>query len=172
MKTKQIFLSLLLMGGCATQNEYVSGGDYDLSSFDVCPKVEIKSEDKAIIQKAGGKDLFEIELVGYQGNCYYDKRISKNKAVVAPQFKIKRLSDTNVEDIHFSYYLQTVEGPTRFLGKKTYYATVNMIKGVQEIIYDANAGELTAPLGQYDVDVYIGLNAILADSDYKVKQGR
>ena len=170
MKTKNLLLSLLVVAACSTQNVYVEGGDYDVASYGVCPKVQIKAEDKAIIQKAGGVDLFKIEAVGYKGNCYYDERLSKEKAVVSPKFKITRLSDTNVEDVHFSYYLQTAEGPTRFLGKKTYFEAVNMPKGVYEIVYEAKGGELSTPLGQYDVDMYVGLNAVKADSEYKLKQ--
>lgn len=167
MKTKHLFLSLLLIAGCASQNAYVS--EEGMSPLMACPKVRIKAEDKAIIQKAAGTDLFKIELTGYDGNCYYDARISKNKAVVSPRFKITRLTNNHVEDVHFSYYLETVEGPTRFLGKKTYFAEVNMITGVNEIVYTASAGELSAPLGKYDVDMYVGLNAVSEDSEYKVK---
>ena len=169
MKTKYLLLSLLLISGCAVNDGYMDGGDYDEASFGTCPKVEIKSEDKKIIQDAGGVPLFEIEVIGYTGNCYYDARVLKNKAVVSPRFKITRLTDTNVEDIHFSYYLETVEGPTRFLGKKTYFAEVGMIKGVYEIIYEAPTGELSIPAGQYDVDMYVGLNAVKQDSERKVK---
>ena len=167
MKTKNLFLSLLLIAGCASQVGYVP--EDDLSPLTACPKVKIKVEDKAIIQKAAGMDLFKIELTGYEGNCYYDARISKNKAVVSPRFKITRLTNNHVEDVHFSYYLETVEGPTRFLGKKTYFAEVNMITGVNEIVYTASAGELSAPIGKHDVDMYIGLNAVPEDSEYKVK---
>lgn len=169
MKTKYLFLSLFLLAGCAGQNNYVDGGDYDVASLGVCPKVEIKSEDKAIIQKAGGVDLFKIEVVGYDGSCYYDMRVLRTKAVVSPRFKITRLTDTNVEDIHFSYYLQTAEGPTRFLGKKTYFSEVGMLKGVYEIMYTAPSGELSIPAGKGDVDIYVGINAVKEDSEYKVK---
>ena len=167
MKTKNLFLSLLLIAGCTSQNVYVPEGDS--APLMACPKVEIKAEDRAIIQKAGGQDLFKIELTGYAGNCYYDERISKDKAVVSPRFKITRLTNNHVEDVHFSYYLETAEGPTRFLGKKTYFAEVNMVTGVNEIVYTAPAGELSAPIGKQKVDMYVGLNAIAEDSEYKVK---
>ena len=169
MKIKYILLPILLIAGCAHQNDYVEGGDYSLDSITACPKVQIKSEDKAIIQTAGGVDLFKIEATGYKGSCRYDPLVLRDKAVVSPQFKITRLTDTNVEDVHFSYYLQTAEGPSRFLGKKTYFATVVMPKGVYELTYTANEGELSAPLGKYDTDIFIGLNALTADSEYKIK---
>ena len=169
MKTKSLIMSLLLIASCATENEYVEGGNYDVGSLGVCPKVEVKKEDKAIIQKAGGVNLFKIEVVGYAGNCYYDERISKEKAVVTPKFKITRLSDTNVEDVHFSYYLETAVGPTRFLGKKTYFAQTHMIKGVNEMLYTASFGELSIQPEERDVDIYVGLNANADDSEYRVK---
>lgn len=170
MNKKILVLSMFLAAGCATQYDYVEGGEDDLAgSFKVCPKVEIKQADKAIIQTASGQDLFKIEAVGYTGNCYYDKRVLKEKAVVFPQFKITRLTNNHVEDIHFSYYLETVEGPSRFLGKKTYFAKANMIVGVNEIIYTAKPGELSIPASGYDIDMYLGLNAWTEELEYKVK---
>ena len=169
MKTKILFLSLFLAVGCSMQNVYVDGGDYDETSFRTCPKVEIRDEDKAIVQRAAGEDLFQIEVVGYDGRCYYDERVLKNKAVVSPKFKITRLGYNHVEDVHFSYYLETVKGPTRFLGKKTYFAEAHLIEGVNEIVYTAKPGDLSIPAGEYDVDMYVGLNALAEDSEYRVK---
>ncbi|MBR2299032.1 MAG: hypothetical protein IJ870_00465 [Alphaproteobacteria bacterium] len=163
MKAKLSLLLLPLLAGCVEYMEEVE------SDFTACPKVEIRQEDKAIVQKGGGYDLFKIEMVGYNGHCYFDERVQKDKAVVAPKFKITRLSNTNVEDVHFSYYLETYEGPTRFLGKKTYFALVRMPKGSFESYYTPDGGELSVPAGKYDFEMFAGLNATLQDSEYKVK---
>jgi len=113
--------------------------------------------------------LFKIEMIGYKGHCYFDERVQKNKAAVAPRFKIVRLRNSNVEDVHFSYYLETFEGPTRFLGQKTYFAAARMPKGSYEMYYSPEFGELSVPAGEYDFDMYAGLKAITQDSEYKVK---
>ena len=163
MKTKLSLLIFPLIAGC------VSYSQETYEDLGACPKVQIRQEDRSIIQKAGGRDLFKIEMVGYNGHCYYDERVQKDKAVVSPTFKITRLSDTNIEDVHFSYYLETYEGPARFLGKKTYFSEVRMPKGSFESYHTADGGELSVPAGEYDFEMYAGLNAVLQDSEYKTK---
>ena len=171
MKTKILMTLMPVLCGCVYlngyQDEYQDTGVPSLNT--ACPVVQIKDEDKAIIQKAGDVELFKIEITGYDGSCYYDERLYKDKAVVAPHFKITRLAYTNVEDVHFSYYMQTAEGPSRFLGKKTYFAEVRMPKGAFESRYTPSSNELSIPAGEHDIDMYIGLNAVKADSEYKIK---
>ncbi|MBR6409682.1 MAG: hypothetical protein IKS23_05550 [Alphaproteobacteria bacterium] len=163
MKTKILMALTAFLAACA-QVDY-----YEPESLDSCPKVQINEQDRAIIQKAAGYDLFKIEVVGYDGHCYYDERVSKVKAVVSPRFKITRLDDTSVEDVHFSYYIETAEGPTRFLGKKTYFAEVKLPKGGKEAFHTPKPGELSIPAEGDEVDILVGLYAIRADSDYLVK---
>lgn len=164
MKMQKLLPVMLLIAGCASNNGF-STADY----IDVCPQINIRHEDRAIIQKVGAEDIFKIEVTGWKGRCYYDERVKKDKAVVAPEFKITRLSPTNIEDVHFSYYMETAQGPERFLGKKTYFAKVEMLKDANEIYYTATENELAIPAGKYDFDMYIGLNAVKADSEYKLK---
>ena len=161
MKAHFSILLLPLVVACGTHND----GDLLVA----CPKVKIRTEDKAIIQTAGGQDLFKIEMIGYNGHCYFDEHILKDKAVVTPKFKITRLEDTNVEDVHFSYYVETAEGPSKFLGKKTYFAEVRMPKGSYESYYTPNSGELSFAPGVNDFDMYAGMYAVKADSEYAVK---
>ncbi len=164
MKTKlSLFLLALLTVGCYQVDEYLP--------IKTCPKVQIKAQDKTIKQYAGSQNLFEIEMVSYIGHCYYDEKAGQTKAVVTPIFQIKRLSESNVEDLHFSYYLETAEGPARFLGKKTYFAAVHMPKGVWNISWRGKQSDgISIPDGQYHVDMYAGLYAIKADSEEKVSK--
>lgn len=166
MKAKLSLLFVVLTTACMYQPQFEAYEGEELGS---CPRVQIRLDDRTIIQKAGGKDLFKIEMVAYEGHCYYDERIEKDKAVVSPKFKITRLTDTNVEDVHFSYYLETAEGPTKFLGKKTYFGEVRMPKGSFESYYTPEPGELSFKAGSGKVEMYIGLYAIKADSEYKTK---
>jgi len=156
-----LFMCLTLVGCASDEMGY--------TDLNACPKVQIRQDDKAIVQTAYGKDLFKIEMIGYDGHCYFDERLDKDKAVVSPRFKIVRLTDTNVEDVHFSYYLETYEGPVRFLGKKTYFAAVRMPKGSFEMFYSDEGRELSVPAGRYDFDMYAGLYAVKADSERKAK---
>ena len=71
---------------------------------------------------------------------------------------------------HFSYYLETVEGPTNYLGKKTYFAEVHIPRGVTVLDYSAEGGELTIPVpGTYNMDIYLGLKAKVQDLEYRTK---
>jgi len=163
MKKFYVVALMLLTAGCANND---INEDFAVMR---CPKVSVRQSDQAMIQTAGGQDLFAIEIVGYKGRCYYDEQILKDKAVVAPEFKITRLSESHVEDIHFSYYMETYEGPEKFLGRKTYFAKAEMLRQVPEIYYTPEQKELTIPAGKYDFDMYIGLNVIKNDSEYRIK---
>jgi len=172
MKKKFLSLAaLLIISGCAHnpfETEYVEPGV--ASDLTDCPRVVIRNEDKSILQKAANRELFKIEVVGYDGLCYFDERTNKAKAVVAPHFKITRLDDTNVEDIHFSYYLETAQGPTAYLGKKTYFTEAHMQKGQSETYHSAKEGELSIPLENGEADIYVGLYAKKADSEFKINE--
>ena len=164
MKTKlPLFLLMFLMTGCLSEQNSVSTR--------TCPKVQIRTADSTIKQFAGGQDLFEIQMVSYRGYCYFDESAGQTKAVVTPIFHIKRLTDSNVEDVHFSYYLETAEGPARFLGKKSYFAAVRMAKGLWNMNWQPakEAIGISVPNGEYDVDMYAGLYAVKADSEEKVQ---
>ncbi len=163
-KKTLILLVSLLLSGCLT---YQPAKDIANSDSSACPQVVIRPQDKSIIQTASHQRIFKIEIVGYSGHCYFDERIGKNKAVVAPSFKITRLNESNVEDVHFSYYLETAEGPSRFLGKKTYFTQARIAKGQYEAYHNAQSGELSIPYAQGNVDIYTGLYAQKADSEYK-----
>lgn len=150
----------------------VSGSDDTSYLKDVqgCPKVHIRHDDVKIVQKENYQELFEIKAVGYEGFCYFNEKVEKDRAVVKPKFKVVRLSDSDVTDVQFSYYLETVEGPTSFLGRKTYFASANIPVGVNEMEFTADAGELTIPVpGTYDLDIFLGLIANAYDLEYKKK---
>ena len=137
----------------------------DVSS---CPIVKIRKEDAVIIQKSDVLDLFEIEAIGYNGYCLYNEETYQYKAIVSPVFQITRLKPSNVSDIHFSYYIETANGPTAYLGRKTYFAKAVLPVGAPEVVYTADGGTLTiADPATEGVDLYIGLNAITQDSEYR-----
>ena len=116
------------------------------------------------------RELFSVKAVGYEGFCYFNEKVQKDRAVVKPRFRITRLEDSDVTDVQFSYYLETVEGPEGFLGKKTYFASVNVPQGVNEVEFTADIGELSIPQpGTYNLDLFLGLVANGYDLEYKRK---
>lgn len=168
MKEKSL-LTILSIGLCACTFQNKNLEPYEPDPLVSCPTVGIRAEHKKLVQSQGNQEAFLIEIIGREGHCYYDENIFKEKAVVAPRVRVKRLSNTNIEDVHFSYYLETYEGPANYLGQKTYFAVVNMPKGVDEVYYTPAKGELTVPLGKYNPDIYMGLNEDQSDLQERVK---
>lgn len=168
-------MALLLFTACAEQKDehryVIKVGENEteyLKDVEVCPKVHIRRNDATLTQKQGKNPVFKIEASSYSGFCYFNEDTQTQKAVVKPQFKIVRLSNEDITDVHFSYYLETAEGPTAYLGKKTYFAKVSVPVDVKEISYTAEAAELTVPKqGTYDLDVYFGLNADISELQFK-----
>ncbi len=170
--------ALAMLGACALKKDnsdtyiVVSGTDDTsyLKDVDACPKVHIRQDDVKIVQVADYRELFSVKAVGYEGFCYFNEKVQKDRAVVKPRFRITRLEDSDVTDVQFSYYLETVEGPEGFLGKKTYFASVNVPQGVNEVEFTADIGELSIPQpGTYNLDLFLGLVANGYDLEYKRK---
>lgn len=172
---KIIFCMLLpvLASACSSdKNHYtvVSGSDDTSYLADVqgCPKIHIRNKDFRITQSEASRKLFAIEAVGYDGYCYYNEKTEKNKAVIQPRFKITRLNPSDVNDVHFSYYLETAEGPEQYLGKKTFFAEAKLVPNEKELMFTDRKRELIIPEpGTKDLDVYMGLYARKIDSESK-----
>ena len=178
MKKSILVLALTtVLAACSFSREdnhyvVVSGADDTsyLKDVEGCPKIHIREDDVKIVQQENYQELFEIKAVGYEGFCYFNEKVEKDRAVVKPKFKVTRLNDSDVTDVRFSYYLEAVEGPTSFLGRKTYFAKASMPVGVNEMEFTADAGELTIPVpGTYDLDIFLGLIANAYDLEYKKK---
>lgn len=166
---KQSLIILGCIGLCACAYRPQNLEPYTPEPLSSCPTVAVRPEHKKIVQFQDQRQAFLIEIIGHEGHCYFDENTLKDKAVVSPRLKITRLSNTNVEDVHVSYYLETNKGPAEYLGQKTFFTTVLMPKGVNEIYYTPAKGELTAPLGKYQPDIYVGLNEDKADLQERVK---
>ena len=131
-------------------------------------RLHIKRLDSTLVQKQGKEKAFEIAAIGYSGYCYFNEVIEEYRAVVKPEFQVTRLSDTDITDVHFSYYLETAEGPKSYLGKKTYFAEISISQGMHEIKYIADAIEMTIPKNRAkDADIYLGLNADASELLFK-----
>ncbi|MFV0626285.1 MAG: hypothetical protein ACK5N8_02905 [Alphaproteobacteria bacterium] len=142
-----------------------SCGLYDEGDF--CPRVQIKRTNAYIVQTSNVSEEFMIELTGYEGYCFFDRRIKHDKAVITPVFKIKRIHPNDVSDVHFSYYTETVKGPPAYLGKKTYFAKVLIPVDEKEVEYKAKPVEIRIPPNmKYEFDIFLGLNLSQSDRIY------
>ena len=75
------------------------GGSDDV----MCPRVVIPRDTAYLTQIVNYREEFQISLVGYEGHCYFDTRVNRDKAVINPVFKIKRLRRSDETDVHFAY---------------------------------------------------------------------
>lgn len=133
----------------------------------ICPRVLITRGDSYLIQKSLDKEDFMVELVGFDGYCYFDRGIKHDKAIITPIFKIKRLSKSDETDVLFSFYAETVMGPPEYLGKKTYYETARIPLDKIEIEYEGKEAEVRIPPEmKYDFDINLGINIGKEDKKY------
>ncbi len=130
------------------------GGSDDM----MCPRVVIPRDTAYLTQIVNYREKFQISLVGYEGHCYFDTRVNRDKAVINPVFKIKRLRRSDETDVHFAYYTETVKGPPAYLGKKTYYMAVAVPADETETTYTAPSIEVKIPPEmKYEFDINLGL---------------
>lgn len=125
---------------------------------EICPQVQIVRNESYLSQFVGYKEQFQISISGYDGYCYYDDVLQRHRAVIRPTFKIKRLSRSPETDVRFSYYTETVKGPTEYLGKKTHYVTAHIGADELETYYTAPETKVFIPEKMIkDYDVNLGL---------------
>lgn len=124
----------------------------------MCPRVRIPRVTSYVSQVVNWCERFQVSVTGYDGYCYYDKRVNRTKAVINPIFKIKRLRKSDENDVSFAYFTETVKGPPAYLGKKTYYLNVTIPENKSEMIYTAPAVEVKVPEDMKDeFDINLGL---------------
>ena len=145
-------LCILFLSGCS-----VLFGDNN-SDINVCPQVQIVRDQSYLSQVVNYKETFQISIIGYEGFCYYDKKLERNRAMINPIFKIKRLRPSDETDVRFSYYTETVQGPPEYIGKKTYHLNVHIAEDELEKKYTANAVSVFIPPEMlYGYDINLGL---------------
>lgn len=123
-----------------------------------CPLVTIKREDARLIQIANYQDNYEIELIGFEGFCYFDTRVKQEKAKITPVFVINKLRNTDESDVHFSWFTNTIKGPPAYLGKKTYFVETNMKKDERRKEFKGAQVEVKIPVNMmYEFEIFAGL---------------
>ncbi len=156
-------IALMLLSSCSSKN----AEDYDYN----CIKVTLPRSSAYVTQKVNYKNDFQIETVGYSAYCYFDKRVNRRKAVITPQFKVKRLrGDLDETDVDFEYYTETIKGPPEYLGRKQYFAHITIPLDKKEIIFSGRTLELKIPNSDYeDFSVNLGLELTPEERKYNNK---
>ncbi len=137
---------------------FLTGCEYGYMDYETCPRVQIIRDNAYLTQIVNYREEFQINLIGYDGYCYYDRKIEQNKALIKPIFQIKRLRPSDETDVHFAFYTETVKGPPQYIGKKTHYAAVRIPADALEIEYTAPQVMVYVPEEyKYSYDINMGL---------------
>ena len=152
------FLMLLMMAACTTSAP---------KGYKQCPLVTIKREDARLIQIVNYQDNFEIELVGFEGFCYYDTRVNQEKAKITPLFVVSKLRNTDESDVQFSWFTNTIKGPPAFLGKKTYFVETTLKKDEKRKEFKGKEVEVKIPVDMmYEFEIFAGLELSPKEKKY------
>lgn len=133
-----------------------------------CPFVIIPRDVAYVVQKVNAQDDFQIELKGYEGYCYFNEYDKRRKAVITPQFSVRRLRGRLDEtDVHFSFFTETIKGPPAFLGKKSYFEQVEIPLQQKEKTFSGRTVEVSIPNADYgDFPIYLGLDLTAEETKY------
>ena len=137
---------------------FLTGCEYSNMDYETCPRVQIIRDNAYLTQVVNYREEFQINLIGYDGYCYYDRKIEQNKALIKPIFQIMRLRPSDETDVHFAFYTETVKGPPQYIGKKTHYAVATIPSDALEIEYTAPQVMVYVPEEyKYSYDINMGL---------------
>jgi len=141
-------LFLLLIAGCS----------YGAMDYETCPRVQIIRDNAYLTQVVNYRENFQVNLIGYDGYCFYDRKLGQNKALIKPVFQIKRLRPGDETEVHFAFYTETIKGPPQYIGKKTHFTVAEIPADVIEIEYTAPQVQVYVPEEfKYSYDINMGL---------------
>lgn len=156
MLKKNLCFILLFLAACVVEKE----NEY-------CPYAVIRREDSRLIQKVNYQDDFLIEMTGWEGYCYYDSRVKKEKAVIVPIFMVSRLRDSDETDVQFSWFANTLKGPPAYLGKRTFFASVSLGAGQRQKEFKGKPVEIKVPSEmKYEFEILLGVDASKKEKNY------
>lgn len=135
--------------------------------YSSCPFVIIRRDDAHLIQKANYQDDFDVELKGFEGYCYFDERVRREKARIIPIFVVSKLRNTDETNVQFSWFTQTIKGPPEYIGKNTYFADVHIKQGEKSVEVKGKEIELKVPNEMMnDFPIFMGLSLSRQERDY------
>ena len=148
-------LMIVLLGGCAETPDRL------------CPLVTLSRENSRLIQKVNYQDDFEVEFKGYEGYCFYDKRVNREKARITPIFVVTKLRKTDESDVHFSWFTETLKGPPEYLGRRDYFTGTTLPQGGRSKEFRGQSVELKIPdYMKYEFEINAGLNLSKEEKKY------
>ncbi len=133
----------LTTSSCAVFNLFL-GGEYK-EPFYSCPNVVIPRDGAYLTQVNRGFDDFHIQIVGFEGYCYMDKKIKTQKAVITPIFVVSKLAQTKDSDLDFKFYIQTQDGPPEYIGKWTHLQSAHITPAQKKIKFKGKEVEVRIP---------------------------
>lgn len=152
------FLILFLASGCSSSIP---------EGYRQCPLVTIKREDARLIQIVNYRDNFEVELIGFEGFCYFDTRVKQEKARITPIFVVNKLRNTDESDVQFSWFTNTIKGPPAYLGKKSYFVETSLQKGERRKEFKGAQVEVKIPVDMmYEFEIFAGLELSPKEKQY------
>ncbi len=152
------FLMLFLASGCSSSIP---------EGYRQCPLVTIKREDARLIQIVNYRDNFEVELIGFEGFCYFDTRVKQEKARITPIFVVNKLRNTDESDVQFSWFTNTIKGPPAYLGKKSYFVETSLAKGERRKEFKGAQVEVKIPVDMmYEFEIFAGLELSPKEKQY------
>lgn len=98
-----------------------------------------------------------------------NEKAGRNYGYVTPLFNIQRLKDTDETDVDFSFYIETRQGPPKYLGRKTYSAYVTLGEHEKEKSFKGPTVKVLIPENDYeDFEVLLGID--LSREEYLYNQ--
>ena len=129
-----------------------------------CAKIYIPTSNSYLVQIVNYSANFRVELTGYESYCYNYLPADMRFAVITPYFRVTRLRPSKDTEVDFSFYTQTQKGPPEFLGKRSYFASVDIYGDVVDI--KAKPVKVRVPLQSSGFEVELGLDLSKAEKDY------
>lgn len=131
-----------------------SNNDY----YPYCPNVVIPRASAYVTQKVNSRDEFQIQLTGFEGYCYFDKKVNRQKAVITPLFEIIKLRMVDESELSFNFFTQTIKGPPAYLGKWVHPVTATIPLNEKFVKFKGNPVELKIPNeNPYGFEIMLGL---------------
>lgn len=160
---KRILFILLLLFICSCANSPSQIVQDDCLQAE-CPNIFISTSNYQLTQIVNYSKNFKVELVGYSGYCYTYLPANMRFAIITPQLKVTRLRPSQDTEVDFSFYAKTQKGPPEFLGKRSYFASVDIPN--QETEVSLEPIRVRIPLQNDSFEIELGLDLSLAEKKY------